>query len=353
MAEVKLVDPERFRAAAKEHGADDLGLFKSSVAEIKATDEERTLEFVISDGLVDRDFDTINVRGWDLKFFRKAPTVLFSHQSSMPPIAKASRTRVEGDQLVSAAEFTPKDVNPFGDMIFQMVKGGFLKATSVGFRPLKFEFVTEQEDEERFQRGGLNFHRQELLEFSIVGIGANPRAMRRSNDELLWLAKSHEAGIDTTPLREWAEQVLDLSEPLKGLTRDEVENAWEIVREREVIIDLGGAKSPEKTEGNPPVEVDPDPEADAADPAKADATLVTTSPEEIRVIVREEIRSALNDQEPEDDDDEIEDLEDDSAEHKADEDDPDDPEIGDFEEAQDYVLNLFRERLASVREAGR
>ena len=54
--------------------------------------------------------------------------------------------------------------------VLQMIDGGFLRATSVGFRPLRFE--------RNAQRGGNDFKEQELLEFSVVPVGANPQAVR-------------------------------------------------------------------------------------------------------------------------------------------------------------------------------
>ena len=54
---------------------------------------------------------------------------------------------------------------------------GFLSATSVGFRQLTWDFT---EDEERGADDwwpGIVFHTQELVEFSIVTVPANPEAL--------------------------------------------------------------------------------------------------------------------------------------------------------------------------------
>jgi phage head maturation protease len=50
--------------------------------------------------------------------------------------------------------------------------GGYLKATSVGFMPLKYTFSKDPAREY-----GIDFLEQELLEFSIVTIPANPDAL--------------------------------------------------------------------------------------------------------------------------------------------------------------------------------
>jgi phage head maturation protease len=53
-----------------------------------------------------------------------------------------------------------------------MLKTGFLSATSVGFIPLKYNFVDDPQ-----RRFGIDFLEQELLEFSIVTVPANAEAL--------------------------------------------------------------------------------------------------------------------------------------------------------------------------------
>jgi hypothetical protein len=52
-----------------------------------------------------------------------------------------------------------------------MVKRGFLRATSVGFRPKRDKYSWNEE------RGGIDFEEQELLEFSVVPVPSNPEAL--------------------------------------------------------------------------------------------------------------------------------------------------------------------------------
>jgi HK97 family phage prohead protease len=153
--------------------------------------EARTVRFRITSGSVDRDKDVISPSGWDLESFRKSPSVLWAHCYDQPPVGRALDVVQDQNGLTSLAEFTPPDMNPFGDMVFKMVKGGFLNMCSVGFRPLEWSY-----DEER---GGVNFARQELLEWSICPVGGNQDA----------LVVARSAGIDLTPLSTWAEETLD------------------------------------------------------------------------------------------------------------------------------------------------
>jgi HK97 family phage prohead protease len=153
-------------------------------------DAARTVKFVISDGNVDRDKDIVSPKGWQLDDFRKNPVVVWAHDYTQPPIGRATSIGLEGDKLVMVAEFQPKALNPFADTIYRMIKGDWLKGSSVGFKPRDFDYNTE--------RKGVDFHGQDLLEVSVVPIPSNPSA----------LSQAKAAGVDYAPVRRWAVKAL-------------------------------------------------------------------------------------------------------------------------------------------------
>ena len=161
--------------------------------EIKAEGDGRSLTFVISTASVDRMGDSIAVDGWKLDAFRKNPVVLWAHDAGSLPVARAEKVWIEGGRLMATAEFTPAGMARFNDTVFDMLKAGFLNATSVGFSPLKYAFTDDPQ-----RRFGIDFLEQELLEFSVVAIPANSEA----------LIQGRAAGIDTAPLAEWCEAAL-------------------------------------------------------------------------------------------------------------------------------------------------
>lgn len=164
---------------------------------IKSIDKEkRQIEFIISTASVDRYGDVVEVNGWDLKNYKANPVVLFGHMSSIPPIGKAIKTWKDGDALRSIAEFIPQDISAFAHSIFRMYEEGFLRAVSVGFKPLKYDPILDEEGHPTY---GYRFLKQELLEFSAVPIPANPDA----------LVNARQKGIDTGPFKAWAEEMLD------------------------------------------------------------------------------------------------------------------------------------------------
>src|SRR5690349_13327114 len=98
-------------------------------------EDSRTATFVITTDGVDRDNDRINQKGWIFDPFLKNPSVLWAHDYSQLPVGKAISLIALENGVESTVQFPPKGVHPFADTVFELVKGGFLNATSVGFAP--------------------------------------------------------------------------------------------------------------------------------------------------------------------------------------------------------------------------
>lgn len=135
--------------------------------------DDSSLDFIISTASVDRYGDTVALDGWKLAAFRKNPVVLWMHDNAMLPVGKASNVRVEDGALRARVTFTDSGLVKFNDIVKQLLKTGFLSATSVGFIPLKYAFV----DNDPKRGFGIDFQEQELLEFSIVTVPANAEAL--------------------------------------------------------------------------------------------------------------------------------------------------------------------------------
>lgn len=163
---------------------------------VKAIDKEnRVVDFVISTETVDRYGDIIRVGGWDLKQYKKNPVVLFGHNSHIPPIGKALSVNKDAKSLKATAQFMDKEVSAFAHSIFRMLEEKFLRAVSVGFIPKDWEKINDDDG----HLTGFEFKKQELLEFSVVPIPANP--------DCLMDAKAK--GIDVSPFKHFAENILD------------------------------------------------------------------------------------------------------------------------------------------------
>jgi len=157
-------------------------------------DASRSVSWILSNEDVCLDFHTIATAGWDLDDFLRNPVLLWAHDQSQPPIGKWTRVEKRGALLVGESVFAEAEDYPFADTIFRLVKGGFLNAVSVSWFPLDSKPARD-----RARPDGIDFLKQRLLEASVVPVPANPGA----------LATARNLGIDTAPVTQWAERVLD------------------------------------------------------------------------------------------------------------------------------------------------
>lgn len=125
------------------------------------------LEFVMSDGSVDRMGDVIDPEGWQLDNFHRNPIALFSHDPLLP-IGKWHDVGVRKGQLTGRLELMPAQTD-LQRQIQTAVSAGVLRAVSVGFHSDKVEPLGKG--------GGLRFTEAELVECSLVSVPANPNAL--------------------------------------------------------------------------------------------------------------------------------------------------------------------------------
>ncbi len=168
---------------------------------------ERIVRYQLSDSNVARDGHTIATAGWVLDNYLKNPIVQWAHALDEPPIGRMVELGAIGDRLMGSIEYPDAETYPFADTIFRLVKGGYINAVSVSWAPISWKYSTD-----RARPGGIDFLRTELLEVSNVPLPAAPAA----------LATARAAGIDTGPLYDWAEKVLDTGDKVL-IPRAEIE----------------------------------------------------------------------------------------------------------------------------------
>ncbi|HSR74977.1 MAG TPA: hypothetical protein VLN57_00195 [Xanthobacteraceae bacterium] len=157
-----------------------VGVRKQTVETVEQLDE-RTLRFVLSTGTVDRDLDMIDPAGWRLDHYLKNPVVLWAHQATLLPIGKAITTGNTDGRLTSAVQFLPSEgygaASEFADSVYKLARDGYLAATSVGFRPIRWDFSADKDRGGDNWFPGIDYHEQELVEFSICTVPSNPDAL--------------------------------------------------------------------------------------------------------------------------------------------------------------------------------
>ena len=144
------------------------------------------MDFVLSDGTLDRHGTRINPRGWEIGKYLPA---LFGHAGI--PIGKWRDVKVDGDRLVGRLEMAAKGTSARIDELRSLVEQGILRAVSVGFEPLDFG---------KPGQGEYDYERQTLVEASLVTIPSNPNALAQaraagaSDDTLSLVFGEHAAG---------------------------------------------------------------------------------------------------------------------------------------------------------------
>jgi len=136
---------------------------------------DSALEFVMSDGSVDRMGDVIEPSGWKLDNFAadRNPVALFNHKSDQV-IGNWRDVRVVKNRLLGRLELAARGTSALVDTVRALVEQNVLRAVSVGFRPVKMEPLDAEADE---FWGPFRFLEQELLECSLVAVPANPNAL--------------------------------------------------------------------------------------------------------------------------------------------------------------------------------
>jgi HK97 family phage prohead protease len=154
-------------------------IFKAFSTISKALDIDAGIyEAMITTEVVDRVGDVVMAAGAQVEGYLKNPVVLWAHDYSQPPVAKAlSLQIIPGTGITAQFQFPKWDINPQADIIRRLWAGGFLNATSIGFYPRKSE-------DRKSETGTADWYQPqtflewELLEFSIVPVPANQEALR-------------------------------------------------------------------------------------------------------------------------------------------------------------------------------
>lgn len=157
--------------------------YKSWPSIIRNVDRKRRqIEFDLSTDSKDRSGDVVRVDGWELDNYRLNPVFLWAHDYTRPPIGRA----VEIDVVMGAKRGSKRTgvlraVDEFADTefaleIFDLYSDKILNAVSVGFEPIEWQAMFEEND--RFV--GIEYTRQELLEHSAVPVPANPETLQRA-----------------------------------------------------------------------------------------------------------------------------------------------------------------------------
>ncbi len=136
--------------------------------------ETRAVEVLASDASEDRYGDVIEVSGWQLERYDRNPIVLIDHDYRVRSLVGTAQARAEDGGLRATITLDDASLNPDAGMVQRKIQAGSLKAVSVGFLPLSWEYIR---DEQGKPTGGIRYLQSELLEISFVPVPANAHAL--------------------------------------------------------------------------------------------------------------------------------------------------------------------------------
>lgn len=131
---------------------------------VQKSSKKGVYSIVASTASIDRQGDSIDQSGWDLKDFKANPVLIWAHDYKLLPIGKVTDIAVVNGKLKADFEFADADANPMAAQIEKLYEAGIVNASSVGFIPQ--------------ERNGHIITRAQLLELSLVPVPANQDALR-------------------------------------------------------------------------------------------------------------------------------------------------------------------------------
>jgi HK97 family phage prohead protease len=179
--DVELIASVPFRLTADGEAAEGMAAIPDVIAAIPVS-----IAWTFSTFDLDRFDERIDPAGWDFKRYMDNPVIEWAHRSDIPAIGRADSLYTDEKGLHGVIIFNDKEYDPFGWAIGQRVKAGVIRAGSVGFRPIEIELPSREDGKDGTT---LIFRKQELLEFSICNVPANPWALAKP----LALSKNIEA----------------------------------------------------------------------------------------------------------------------------------------------------------------
>lgn len=139
--------------------------------EVKSINEEEfTLDGIFSTSDVDRQGEIVSQSEWQLDEYLKNPVVLFAHDHYRFAVGKMIALGFENGNLAGTIKFAVKE-NPEAKVIFDLYKGGYMRAFSVGF-------TAEPTYDDTL--GIVVLHKPVLFEVSCVNVPANAMALAKS-----------------------------------------------------------------------------------------------------------------------------------------------------------------------------
>lgn len=250
-------------------------------------DTTRSVDHVASDETPDRMGDIIRVAGWDLANFKSNPMLLWMHDHNHPigrvTSAKKGKTDAGMRSLLTTSRIHEDEKSIGGlsnEVLLKLVQDGDLPAVSVGFQPLASHRPESEDERVKLGLGpwGVVYEASDLLELSVVSIGANPNALKRSLDAAVAAKRLAERDFDAI--------LAEIAKAFDGTTRVRTVHALgglELAARRALAQSDGGFEFEAKSE--PAAQPEPAPEAKSEAPAASESDPAQPAMERLAALV--------------------------------------------------------------------
>lgn len=173
---LSVAPPAAQRGRCYQIGKDLFGLSAPGSAVLPSGVDEKSMSFAAVITTIDQDRvgDVVVPAGVRLDNFARSPGVFFGHQQLPLPIGRAMspdgvlQVQVEPERILSRCYMVQRGrwADTAAD-IFHLILEGALNGVSIGFNPVG--------PVKRLEAGGCQFDHWDLLEWSVVGVAANPQ----------------------------------------------------------------------------------------------------------------------------------------------------------------------------------
>lgn len=228
-------------------------------------EQKRSMRFVMSAEVEDRDRDIVMQAGLDTRAFEKNPVAPWAHRSGELPVGSWSdlvkHLTGKGAKVRTEGTLTLTEGSGKADELHAHFKAGSVRACSIGFMPTEIERreVPEDMKDEFWYYPGYIIHAADLYECSPCTIPANPAALAKAAKEGDKLAM------------ETLDMVLDKWEKRDGVIvpRKAFEDARRDATKDRTIVVIEGQKFrfPDSIKAGEPITLTPEPEAAPEEPA--------------------------------------------------------------------------------------
>lgn len=165
----------------------------------------------ISTANFDREFDRVYPRGGKFGNYYNNPVVQYGHNYRDPwaTIGKTNELIITDEYIEADFDLRPaaNDNDP-QSIVLLLWNGNWIKAASIGFTP-----DHESDANKRNEKGGIDFHAWELLEWSLVSLPMNQEALRQGFEKLFKSLDDQEYGDPSDPMGREPGDVDDAGDP--------------------------------------------------------------------------------------------------------------------------------------------